>query len=60
VREPTAVAGVRRPRIPCPDGDKFAVVVGCEARTPEGLGRICRVMREAVLAVGVGDFAWEF
>ena len=36
------------------------LVARCEARTPEGLDRICRVMREAVLAVGVGDFAWEF
>ncbi|MEW5762507.1 MAG: hypothetical protein AB1776_04835 [Bacillota bacterium] len=29
-------------------------------RKPEGLYRICRVVREAVLAAGMGDFAWEF
>ena len=36
------------------------LVARCEARTPEGLDRICRVVREAVRAAGVGDFTWEF
>ncbi|KUK40551.1 MAG: Phosphomannomutase [Clostridia bacterium 62_21] len=36
------------------------LVARCEAKTPEGLGRICLFMREALLAAGVADFEWEF
>ncbi|MBC7104597.1 MAG: phosphomannomutase, partial [Firmicutes bacterium] len=36
------------------------LVVRCEGRTPEALERICRLVREALLGAGVGDFCWEF
>jgi phosphomannomutase/phosphoglucomutase len=36
------------------------LVARCEGRTPEALERICRLVREALLGAGVGDFCWEF
>jgi phosphomannomutase/phosphoglucomutase len=37
------------------------LVARCEAKTPQGLDRICNTMREAITAViGIPDFAWEF
>jgi len=37
------------------------LVARCEARTPEGLQRICRLMKEAITAYPqVGDFEWEY
>jgi len=37
------------------------LVARCEARTPEGLERICSIMREALRQFPeVGDFQWEY
>lgn len=37
------------------------LVARCEAKTPEGLARICNIMRRAIVEVaGVQNFAWEF
>ncbi|HIE13455.1 MAG TPA: phosphomannomutase, partial [Desulfotomaculum sp.] len=37
------------------------LVARCEAKTPEGLTRICNTMREAIAeAAGLSTFYWEF
>ncbi|MEW6172027.1 MAG: phosphomannomutase/phosphoglucomutase [Bacillota bacterium] len=37
------------------------LVARCEAKTPEGLERICDIMRKTIVATAkVKDFAWEF
>ncbi|MGQ9712795.1 MAG: DUF5615 family PIN-like protein [Desulfotomaculales bacterium] len=58
------VVDLRKVRVRRRQWEKVTITDGevahCEARTPEGLDRICRVVREAVLTGGVGDFAWEF
>ncbi|MGB9904495.1 MAG: phosphomannomutase, partial [Desulfotomaculales bacterium] len=37
------------------------LVARCEAKIPEGLRKICALMKEAITAKpGVGDFEWEF
>jgi len=36
------------------------LVARCEAKTPERLARICEFVRDALAALGVGPFEWEF
>lgn len=37
------------------------LVARCEAKTPEGLERICGIMKEALRQFPeVGDFEWEY
>lgn len=68
-RKTNEVIDVDGARVLFPDGwglvrasnTQPVLVARCEAKTPEGLTRICNTMREAIVeAAGVSTFSWEF